>query len=56
MLDRRTIADRLAAVGYVADAALATALQLMDMLGRPLLIEGPAGVGKTEVGAALGAR
>ena len=54
-LDRQTIANRLAGVGYVADTALATALQLMDLLGRPLLIEGEAGVGKTEVAKALAA-
>ncbi|MGI4940207.1 MAG: AAA family ATPase [Janthinobacterium lividum] len=55
MLDRQAIADRLAAVGYVADPALATALHLMDMLRRPLLLEGEAGVGKTEVAKALAA-
>lgn len=55
MLDRQTIADRLASVGYVADGALATALALMDMLKRPLLLEGEAGVGKTEVAKALAA-
>ena len=47
------IAERLAAVGYVADRELPVALQLMDMLGRPLLLEGEAGVGKTEVAKAL---
>jgi MoxR-like ATPase len=52
-LARAEIADRLAAVGYVADPALATALALMDMLKRPLLLEGEAGVGKTEVAKAL---
>jgi MoxR-like ATPase len=52
-LTRDEIADRLAAVGYIADADLATALLLMDMLNRPLLIEGSAGVGKTEVAKAL---
>ena len=55
MLDRQTIADRLATVGYVADPGLATALALMDLLKRPLLIEGEAGVGKTEVAKALAA-
>ncbi|HWW46443.1 MAG TPA: MoxR family ATPase [Xanthobacteraceae bacterium] len=50
---RTDIADRLAAVGYVADKGLATALMLMDMLKRPLLLEGEAGVGKTEVAKAL---
>jgi MoxR-like ATPase len=52
---REQIADRLAAVGYVADRDIATALWLMDFLKRPLLLEGEAGVGKTEVGKALAA-
>ncbi len=55
MWSRGQIADRLAEVGYVADPSLATALSLMDMLGRPLLLEGEAGVGKTEVAKALAA-
>jgi MoxR-like ATPase len=50
---REEIAERLAAVGYVADRELPVALQLMDMLGRPLLLEGEAGVGKTEVAKSL---
>src|SRR6201993_2661082 len=54
-LDSDTISDRLAAVGYVADRDIATALWLMDFLKRPLLLEGEAGVGKTEVGKALAA-
>lgn len=53
--DRDRIADRLAAVGYVADRDLATALWMMDHLQRPLLLEGEAGVGKTEVAKALAA-
>jgi MoxR-like ATPase len=53
--DRTRIAERLADVGYIADAGLATALALMDMLKRPLLLEGEAGVGKTEVAKALAA-
>jgi MoxR-like ATPase len=52
-LTRDEIASRLAEVGYIADPDLATALVLMDMLNRPLLIEGEAGVGKTEVAKAL---
>jgi MoxR-like ATPase len=52
-LTRDDIAERLAKVGYIADRDLATALLLMDMLRRPLLIEGEAGVGKTEVAKAL---
>ena len=51
----RKIAARLAEVGYVADRELATALWMMDYLKRPLLIEGEAGVGKTEVAKALAA-
>ncbi len=53
ILTREQIAERLAQVGYIADRDLATALLLMDLLGRPLLIEGEAGVGKTEVAKAL---
>ena len=51
----KDLKDRLAAVHYVADDTLATALQLALMLGRPLLLEGEAGVGKTEVAKALAA-
>ncbi len=47
------IAVQLAAVGYVPDRDLATALWLMESLKRPLLLEGEAGVGKTEVARAL---
>src|ERR1700730_2508671 len=54
-LSREQITERLAAVGYVADRELPIVLQLMDMLGRPLLLEGEAGVGKTEVAKALAA-
>ena len=50
---REKIALGLAACGYIADRDLATALWLMDMLRRPLLLEGEAGVGKTEVARAL---
>ena len=54
-LNRDDISDRLAGVGYIADRDLATALWLMDFLKRPLLLEGEAGVGKTEVAKALAA-
>src|SRR5512136_3364223 len=54
-IPREEIATRLAAVGYIADRDLATALWLMDFLKRPLLLEGEAGVGKTEVAKALAA-
>ena len=55
MEQRQDIADRLAAIGYIADGELATALVLMEMLQRPLLVEGAAGVGKTEIAKALAA-
>jgi MoxR-like ATPase len=54
-LTRSDIAERLADSGYIADAELATALSLMQLLRRPLLLEGEAGVGKTEVAKALAA-
>jgi MoxR-like ATPase len=54
-LDRDTISERLAAVGYIADRDIATALWMMEFLKRPLLLEGEAGVGKTEVAKALAA-
>src|SRR5262249_40784749 len=43
----------LEAVGYVAERPLAAALLLMLELGRPLLVEGDAGVGKTGIANAL---
>ncbi len=55
MLDRDRLAKRLDEVGYVAEPSLALALSLMDMLKRPLLVEGEAGVGKTEIAYALAA-
>ena len=40
-------------LGYVTDRALATAVYLVIKLGKPLLIEGHAGLGKTEVAKVL---
>jgi len=51
--EREDLRRRFADAGYVADAELATAVQLMERLQRPLLLEGEAGVGKTEVAKAL---
>ena len=53
MKSRDEIAKGLAASGYIADNELATAISLMQLLKRPLLLEGEAGVGKTEVAKAL---
>jgi MoxR-like ATPase len=52
-IPQEKVATELAAVGYIPDRDLATALWLMDSLKRPLLLEGEAGVGKTEVARAL---
>lgn len=49
------ITSRLADAGYIADGELATAIAIMQLLERPLLLEGEAGVGKTEVAKALAA-
>jgi MoxR-like ATPase len=54
-LSREEVLGRLAAAGYVAEPQLAMAIVLMRRLQRPLLLEGEAGVGKTEVGKALAA-
>ena len=43
----------LAQAGYIAEPGLVAALLLMQDLGRPLLLEGDAGVGKTEVAKVL---
>ena len=45
--------SRLKKAGYVSDSSLATALQLALSLERPLLLEGEAGVGKTEIAKSL---
>ena len=49
------VRDRLAQAGYLASDAIATTVYLADRLAKPLLIEGPAGVGKTELSKAVAA-
>ena len=49
------LSNDLAAQGYVASPDLAMAVHLSVSLGRPLLLEGAAGVGKTEIAKALAA-
>jgi MoxR-like ATPase len=47
------VMDALREHGYIADIRLATIVFLVTRLDKPLLIEGPAGVGKTELAKAL---
>jgi MoxR-like ATPase len=49
----RNIQELLRSRAYITDAAVATSLYLAMALGKPLLIEGPAGVGKTEIAKSL---
>jgi len=49
----RQIQELLEQEAYVTDAAVATSLYLAMALRKPLLVEGPAGVGKTEVAKVL---
>src|SRR5215468_6221698 len=51
--DIRKIQDMMEAAEYVTDAPVATSVHLAMRLRKPLLIEGPAGVGKTEVAKVL---
>ena len=53
--DVETLAQRLAAVDYLVDEGLATSMYLSLRLPQPLLLEGEAGVGKTEAGRSLAA-
>ncbi|WP_088289427.1 MoxR family ATPase [Kineosporia sp. A_224] len=53
--DVEDVVTRFAEVGYLADRRLATTVFLQSRLGRPVLLEGPAGVGKTQLAATLAA-
>jgi MoxR-like ATPase len=55
MITAADIRTRFRDHGFVADDAYATALEIMLALQKPLLIEGPAGVGKTESAKVLAA-
>jgi MoxR-like ATPase len=47
------VTERLGATGYLADPATSTTAFLAGALEKPLLVEGPAGVGKTELAKAV---
>jgi MoxR-like ATPase len=49
------VKNALAAQQYIATDEIATVIFLADKLGKPVLVEGPAGVGKTELGKAWSA-
>jgi MoxR-like ATPase len=65
--ERNTVADNrpsasieavengLAAQGYIASRQIATAVYLAQQIEKPILVEGPAGVGKTELAKAIAA-
>lgn len=47
------VRTRLEAAGYLPSAAIETVVYLAQRLGKPILVEGPAGVGKTELAKAV---
>jgi len=47
------VVDRLREVDYLSDEAIAGVVYLADRLEKPVLVEGPAGVGKTELAKAI---
>ena len=54
-MDLNTLKQKMDAQGYVYDENMATVLYVALLLGRPLLIEGAAGVGKTEIAKVMAA-
>ena len=49
------VRTRLEAAGYLPDTSIETVVYLAQRLGKPILVEGPAGVGKTELAKAVAA-
>ena len=54
-MDLITLKQKMDQAGYIYDETLATVLMVALQLGRPLLIEGAAGVGKTEIAKVMAA-
>ncbi|MEO6472129.1 MAG: MoxR family ATPase [Aeromicrobium sp.] len=52
-VDVEDVANALNRVGYISDERVATTVFLASRLGRPILLEGPAGVGKTDLARSL---
>jgi MoxR-like ATPase len=51
--DVKSVRDAFARVGYLADDGIATVVFLAERLQKPILVEGPAGTGKTELAKSL---
>jgi len=51
--DVKSVHDGLLSVGYLADDAISTVIYLAERLQKPILVEGPAGTGKTELAKSL---
>ena len=49
MVSLEQVQDLLAAQGYITEKPIVLSMFLSMRLGKPLLVEGPAGVGKTEI-------
>ncbi|WP_236792025.1 MoxR family ATPase [Amycolatopsis sp. GM8] len=49
------VTELLASTGYIADAAISARIHLAGHLGKPVLVEGPAGTGKTQLAKSLSA-
>ena len=54
-MDLQTLKQKMDAAHYIYDETLATVLAVSLQLGRPLLVEGAAGVGKTEIAKVMAA-
>ncbi len=53
MIELETLRNKIEETGYITDPSLVSSLFLMEELNKPLLLEGDAGVGKTEIAKTL---